>query len=256
MTKGYIAFYEVLPSVFLWYKHTHTHVAWFVLNTPLTQQSELLFSMVTLTFRESVWQEHSVLSTNAVQLKEACAQSQRHMPETKEAAWVGILTTCKWQELKLYTDSYTVSIAPLLLVTYLTPAPNSLISSWFHLWRRDRVSPLHALSIKDFNSGKNVQFTTWGLSLPQKSRLLWGLGPVRGSCPPDAVPRFPLLAIICSHSASLPSIWQMQVWSCPPSNPLKERKQKPKQRLDICIRKENIVGTHHTSESLPISQVG
>lgn len=56
---------------------------------------------------------------------------------------------------------------------------------------------------------------------------------------PDTVPRFPLLAVICSHSASLPPLHLTDAGvELSSSKQLKERKQKPKKRLDVCIKKK------------------
>ncbi len=120
----------------------------------------------------------------------------------------------------------------------------------------------HACSVKDFNDGKHVRFATWGLSLPQMSWIFGGAGAVRGSCPlmkshdflswPSSAPTLPL-----SFSLSLLSLLLLLHLTdagveLSSSNPLKERKQELKKRLDIPYKKEQ---THNFSESLPIVQV-
>lgn len=184
--------------------------------------------MVSLTFRESIWQEHSVLSTNPVQLKKSVFNPKdvgnKRSCTSRDpchAQMRGIKLLWRW-------------VTYLTPTFYFTPAPSRVISSWFSLVTDQSPSLTPAINL--CNNRKHVRFTTWGLSLPQLSRLFWGLGAVRGSHPlmqshifvswPSSTPTQP---------ASLPSIWQLQVWSCPP--PVHSSKgNRIQSRGLICVR--------------------
>lgn len=139
--------------------------------------------------------------------------------------------TCKWQEFK--TDD-TFSTQDTSKKLFICP------------WRSDKQLISHvteiespACSIKDFNDGKHVRFTTWDLSPPTDELIILE---VRELWEKPSPWRSPTTSSLGHHL--LPLHLTDAGVELSRSNPLKERKQKPKQRLNMYKKGKIIVGTN------------
>lgn len=130
---------------------------------------------------------------------------------------------------------------------YLTVTLHSLDKQLIsHVFLSPFLTP--ALS-NTLTTEKHVQFTALGLSPPTDELIIQRFRSCEGKLSPWRSPTTSSLGchLVPLCHPSLPplcSIWHMQVWICPPPGHFREQKQKPKQRLGICIRKCK----HHGAE--------
>lgn len=200
------------------------HTAWFFLSSsPEQQKWDIVPPAVSLTFKESVWLEHSVPSADCVLLRGLRFISKTDVEDNKavQGGWEGLC--------HMHTIGIKTTFKELVL----------FFLSCFWLYCLMSNLPPSRLHYQKTNDGK-LEILHLRFFPPTDELITVRIGSCERKFQPNRIPRFPLVAIICSHSAP-PS-------SPPPSllcdltaagvelsssNPLKEGKQKSKSKLFV-----------------------